>query len=262
MRGETTMIVQRTFVLSIALACLLIAGQIAVAQVKNESGPAAPVTFSDADEAARQKILDSARWRRLNRQFVDWVSVQRVYTPEQLDAVKADLVARVARLSPRELEDFMEDMEDRLSVLTSPEAADARAWLTDFLAVARNPEQQLGRERPDVLNMSAAQIRQEIAWLHQRREQRQRAQTAFQQGREVRSRGVQQARQRRNDAQQQAVDARSRAAANQHARTRYTPNFADRPGHTDLRPQPMGAPIYNVSPWGTPIYWHPLVGTW
>jgi hypothetical protein len=256
------MIVQRAFLVAIALACLPIARQSAVAQDKNDSGPVELAAFSEADQEARQKILDSDRWRRLNRQFDDWVSVQQVYTPEQLEAVKADLVARIARMSPRELEVFMEDMEDRLAVLTSPEAADARAWLGQFLAVARNPEQQLGRERPDVLNMSASQIRQEIAWLHQRREARQRSQTAFQQGREVRSRGVQQARQRRNDAQQQAIDARSRAAANAHARTRYTPRFEDRPGHTDLRPQPMGAPIYNVSPWGTPIYWHPLVGTW
>jgi hypothetical protein len=256
------MIVQRAFVIAIALACLSIARQSAVAQNENDSASAAPSTFSESDQAARQRILDSDRWRRLNRRFVDWVSVQQVYTPEQLDAVKAELVARIARMSPRDLEDFMEDMEDRLDVLTSPEAADARAWLADFLVVARNPEQQLGRERPDVLNMSASQIRQEIAWLHQRREQRQRAQTAFQQGREVRSRGVQQARQRRSDTQQQGIEARSRAAANAHARTQYTPDFRDRPGHSDLRPQPMGAPIYNVSPWGTPLYWHPLVGTW
>ena len=68
-------------------------------------------------------------------------------------------------MSPAELEEFLKDMEERLEVLTSPEAEDARAWLEQFMAVARNPEQQLGMSRPDVLNMTASQVRLELQRL-------------------------------------------------------------------------------------------------
>jgi hypothetical protein len=194
------------------------------------------------------------------RTFNDWLSVQQVYTAEQLARVRAELSAKVAAMSPRELEGFLKDMEERLEVLTSPEAEDARQWLAQFLAVARNPEAQLGRSRPDVLNMTASQIRQELQWLEQHRAARQQSHVAFSQGRALQqqtARGVQDAR---RQAQSRTVASRSRAAANTQFRSQYAPRPQDLPNTSDLRPQPMGTPIYSVSPWGTPVYWHPMAG--
>jgi hypothetical protein len=164
-------------------------------------------------------------------------------------------------MSPRELEKFLKDMEDRLAVLTSPEAEDARLWLAQFLAVARNPEAQLGRSRPDVLNMTASQIRQELLWLQQHRAARQQSQAAFQQGRALQKQAASQVHETTRQAQVQAAETRSRAAAEQ-LRSLYAPRPSDRKRHGEIIPPATGPPIYSVSPWGTPIYWHPMRGQW
>jgi hypothetical protein len=165
-------------------------------------------------------------------------------------------------MTSRELEEFLKDMEERLEILTSPEAEDARQWLAQFLAVARNPEAQLGRNRPDVLNMTASQIRQEIQWLEQHRSARQRAHAASSQGRALQQQSALGVHYARRQAQGRAAESRSRAAANAQFRSQYAPLPQDRPNYSDLRPKPMGPPIYSVSPWGTPIYWHPMAGQW
>jgi hypothetical protein len=152
-------------------------------------------------------------------------------------------------------------MEDRLAVLTSPEAEDARLWLAQFLAVAKNPEAQLGRSRPDVLNMTAGQIRQELLWLQQHRAARQQSQAAFQQGRTLQKQAALGVHDARSQGQNQVAESRARAASAQF-RSEYSPSADGRPPFSDLRLDTLGRPIYSVSPWGTPIYWHPMRGQW
>jgi hypothetical protein len=141
----------------------------------------------------------------------------------------------------------MEDMEDRLAVLLSPEAEDARQWMSQFLAVAANPEQTLGRPLPDVANMTASQIRQEIQWLQEHRAARQRAHTPG-----VQSRQLQAGRQ---PVRPQPPDRSSWPANNQTRPSRYAPQ-------AELRPQPLTVTSYAVSPWGTPIIFNPLSDRW
>jgi hypothetical protein len=216
---------------------------------------------ADSAEAERRRIFEGDRWRRMSHTLHDWLSVQQVYSAEQVAAIQAELSAKVAQMTPRELEKFLQDMEQRLEVLTSPQAEEAREWLAHFFATRRNPESQLRRSRPDVLNMTASQIRQEIEWLQQHRAGRQQTNLALNQARALQQQnalGVQDARQQ---AQTRAAESRSRAAGNQF-RSPYAPRPQNLPNTSDLRPKPMGTPIYSVSPWGTPIYWHPLAGQW
>jgi hypothetical protein len=255
------MSVQRFFAMAIALALSSASWQCSFAQEQSAASTTAAAAPGDSQEAARRQILESDRWRRTFRKFEEWVSVQQVYTEEQLAAVRAELTGRIATMSPRELEVFLKDMEHRLAVLTSPEAEDARHWLSQFLAVARNPEAQLGRSRPDVLNMTAGQIRQELLWLQQHRAARQQSQAAFQQGRALQHQAASQVRDTRRQSQGQAAETRSRSAAEQ-LRSLYAPRPADRLGHGEIIPPAMGPPIYSVSPWGTPVYWHPMRGQW
>jgi hypothetical protein len=209
-----------------------------------------------SQESERRRILESDRWRRAYRTFNGWLSVQQVYTTEQLAALRAELAARVARMSPRELEEFLEDMEERLEVLTSPEAEDARRWLAEFFSMARNPEAQLGRSRPDVLNMSAGQIRQELQWLEQHRAGRRQTQAAFAQTRAQQAALAQESRDATLQAQQHSRDVRSRAAENWQYRSAYSPRRDDSPRR---RERFEGArPFYRISPWGTPIRWDPF----
>ena len=183
--GEPKAMLRHSSALTIAMFLAANGWLISAAARSGRAAREANSAEDEAQETARRKILESDRWRRANRSLNEWLSVQQVYRPEQVDAIKSELRERIAHMSPRELEDLLKDMEDRLEVLRSPEAEDARQWLKQFLAVARNPEQQLGRTRPDVLNMTASQIRQEIQWLQQHRESRLQAQAAFDRTRSV-----------------------------------------------------------------------------
>ena len=208
---------------------------------------------ADPQDAARRQILESDRWRKAGDTLNEWLSVQQVYSPDQVAAIKAELKEKIAKMSPQELEKLLSEMEARLAVLSSPEAADARVWLAQFLATARNPEQLLGRSRPDLINMSAEEIREEIEWLQQHRGSRQQAQTAFEQGRALQVQSAQQTQAARTQAQ----NVPSRAATN-NAGARSP--FAPLSGRREL---PLVRPIvYDVGPWGLPVLWHPLNNFW
>jgi hypothetical protein len=199
----------------------------------------------DSQDEARRAILDSDRWRRTTRQFDEWLSVQQLYRPDQVETIKAEMKQRIAHMSPRELEDFLDDMEARLHVLLSPEAAGARSWLNQFLAVARNPEQQLGRELPDVLNMNASQIRQELQWLQEHRDSRQQAQEAFNRTRAIQAQAAQNAQAARNAARGPVAN-----------RNRWPANTPPRRDPLPRREQPTMPPnpVFMIGPWGAPYF--------
>jgi chemotaxis protein histidine kinase CheA len=246
---------------TIALVMATLDGPVSLAQQQVDRPQSSAGTPADSREADRRRIVESDRWQQMGRTLHEWLSVQQVYPAEQVAAIRADLSARASQMSPRELEEFMHEMEERLDVLTSPEAEEARQWLAHFFATRRNPEAQLRRSRPDVLNMTASQIRQELQWLEQHRAGRQQSNSAFGQARALQQQtalGVHDARQQ---AQVAAADRRSRAAATQF-RSPYAPRPQNLPNTSELVPKPMGTPIYSVSPWGTPIYWHPMAGQW
>ena len=207
----------------------------------------------DPQEAARRKIMESDRWRRTRREFNEWLSVQRIYNPDEVAAMKAELTARIAKMSPGELENFMKETEEKLAVLASPDAEEARVWVSQFLSVARNAEEQLRNKRPDVMNMTASEIRHELQQFQQQRASRQQAQATFNQGRDLRVQSAQQVQASRTQSREQAQNRPSRAATiNVGGRSQYAPQ-------RELRPAPIRTPlIYDVGPWGTPILWHPL----
>jgi len=115
----------------------------------------------------------------------EWLSVQQIYTPSQLRKVKAELNARIARMSPQELLDFLSDMDAKLKILTGKEAEQARLWVEQRLATQANltPE-QLKQMRPDVLNMTSAQLQQRLLAWQEQRQHTISVQKAFERGRE------------------------------------------------------------------------------
>lgn len=217
---------------------------------------AAPSKANEATiDAGRRMILESDRWKRAYNSFNEWLAVQQVYTPEQAAQIKGEMRGRIEKMSPDELKQFLKEMEDRLHVLSSPEAADARTWLQQFFAVARNPEQQLGRQRPDVLNMSADEIRQEIEWVQQTREQRQRSQAAFNSARASQGRVAADMRDQRRQGMQGTPPNRNNWPANTPPnRSRYAPR-------REREPLPP-TPVHSVSPWGVPIFRYPHANWW
>ncbi len=258
----THMITQR---ITWAIIGVVVAGNgcLAAEQTEPGSAPAAPVTSQTAAlEAQRQQVLTSERWRQARRAFDEWLSVQRLYSPAEVAMMKAELRSRVDNSTPGELQDLLEDMESRLVVLNSDEAWQARAWLEQFLSRARNAEEQVREKRPDVMNMSASQIRQELDRFQQRRGAQQQSQAAFDRGRQIQMQSVQSRKTSQKQAQTQVQDARSRAAQTNQSnfmRSRYTP-ATQLPGFSDPANRP--GPVYQVGPWGSPYGWHPMGGGW
>lgn len=234
----------RCFVAVLALANLWVALSLH-AQPPAESSRKNQGATTDVDHE-RQQILESDRWRRTMRDLDEWLSVQTIYSEGEVAAIQANLRENMASKSAAELEQLLKDMEDRLKVLTSPEAKDARLWLADFMAVARNPEQQLGRQMPDVWNMTASQIRQEIQWLQQTRAQRQQTHSSFQQSRAVQAQVARDAKSNRQTARSFGTNRADWPANNPRRPSQYAPQ-------PELRPQPLSLPW--ISPWGHPIDW-------
>lgn len=217
-------------------------------------GPAGQ-TSPSAQKAARDRILQSEKWRHAQRAWDEWLSVQQIYTSDEIAAMREEMSARVAEMSPHELENFMKDMDGRLEVLLSPEAKEARQWLGQFRSAVRDPEAILGRPLPDVANMSASQIREEIQWLQQHREARQQAQATSLSARQLQLQTAQGIQASRQQAMQQTQNRSNWPSNNPVRRSPYAPQR--RPV-----PLPPDNPVISISPWGTPIQWHPLGIDW
>lgn len=214
-------------------------------------GAAPAVGAADTVEAQRREIMESDRWRRTTRGLNEWLSVQQLYSPDEVAVLRSQFRARVARMSPTELKNHLDDMEAKLEVLSSPEAEDARRWMSQFLAVqAKYTDAQLRAKRPDVANMTARQIRQELENFQARRGVGQQSQAAVSQ---ARAQQVQSAQARRQT-QTMAQPSRAATIGNQNAMPQR-----DLPGHTD--PNTIDRSFYSVGPWGHPFRWDPL-GTW
>jgi hypothetical protein len=224
-----------------------------------QTSPAASGTeipAADANAAARRQIVESDRWKQMRSAFDQWLSVQQIYTMDEVASMRAELNDRARAMSPQELEGLLSEMEQRLAVLTSPEAEQARMWVSQFLAVqAKHSDEELRQMRPDVMNMTAGQIRNELQQFQQRRLATQQSQAAFDRGRALQVQSAQGMQDARRSANQPAQNSGSRAASHTEFRV---PN-APRRDPPLLINQP---PIYTVGPWGSPIRFDPLRTRW
>jgi hypothetical protein len=240
----------------VLFALVLFAAGVSEVSQAQQLPPAAGATKPlPADETARQQILQSERWQNAARGLEQWLSVQQIYSPQEVAVLRAQFRARVQRMTPAELEKQLNEMEAKLAVLASPDAEDARRWLAQFLAVqAKYSPEQLRQMRPDIANMTAAQIREELQQFQARRGQASLTQSATAQGRALQ---VQSAR-NVQDARRQAMDAGRQHAA-QGAATAATFPQPSQPPRPQVVPLQPGPPTYTVGPWGNPIRWDPFV---
>ncbi len=138
-----------------------VADTAAATKAGQASPTSAPAAWRPDEAERRQVIVTSPEWHAMQHGLKEWLSIQQVYTPKQLRKVKADLNAKVARMSPKQLVDFMEDMDAKLKILQGKEAEQARLWAEQRLATQVNltPE-QMKKLRPDVLEMTADQLQE------------------------------------------------------------------------------------------------------
>jgi hypothetical protein len=221
---------------------------------QNNSSRATASATADSQATARQAVLQSDEWRRMQRDLDQWLFVQQIYTPAEITKMKAEFSSRIGHMSAAELRDFMKDIQQRLKVLNSPEAAEARAWLAQRLAVLRDPDTERRRLRPDVANMTAGEIRQELQQFEQRQAAMQQSQAAFGRTRQFQMQNARDLQASRRQAMEQR---QSRPAA---THREFRSPYAPLPNRTDVPAnQP---PLFDVSPWGAPIRWHPFADEW
>ena len=145
-----------------------------------------PSQATPEDAARKVEIMSGPRWRRAIFELGEWLSSQEIYSPQQVNRIKADFNRRVSGLSSYELEYLLDDLDAKFKVLETPEARDAKAWLGQYLsAMSDQRRAEALRDVPDVVTMTSSQLQQEINRIEQKRTSLQQRQQAFDQSRDV-----------------------------------------------------------------------------
>ena len=203
-----------------------------------------PARKAQDDLAKKAEILRSPRWRRAVFELGSWLDSQEIYSPQQVHRIKSDFNQRVAKMSSYELEYLLEDLESKFKVLDSPEAQDARAWVGQYLAaMSDRKREEVLKDIPDVVTMSAGQLSQEIQKIEAQRQSLQRQQAAFDQGRQQLVEQAQLAR-------QATAQAAAAAAAQANAGPASSPYRSQGGGKPPFSDSQGGGMSIGVGPWG------------
>ncbi|MDZ4780860.1 MAG: hypothetical protein SGJ19_11455 [Planctomycetia bacterium] len=159
----------------------------------------APATAAPFDEAAevssdpaKQKILSSKEWREVRRSLHEWLSVQKIYSPSEIASIKAQVDSKIANMTAADLQDFLDDMRDKVAILLSKEGEDARTWLAQYLAVRVVSKDQWDKMRPDVVHMTAQQLKEKLEQLNQQQAAATEQSKAAAQGRDLQAQAIRQ----------------------------------------------------------------------
>lgn len=117
----------------------------------------------DGDFARKADIMHGPRWQRTIAEFGGWLTTQTVYSAADVQRIKRQFNARVAAMSSYELEYLLDSIAAKLQLLDTPEARDAKAWLGEYLSAMSDARRaEALRSVPDLLDMNATQLWQEI----------------------------------------------------------------------------------------------------
>jgi len=200
----------------------------------------------DGDLARKAEIMNSSRWRRAIFELGEWLASQQIYSPQQVRNIKVDFNRRVAAMSSYELEYLLDDLDAKFKVMDTPEARDAKQWLGQYLSVMSDSKRaEVLKDMPNVVQMSSAQLQQEINRIEQKRSGLQQRQEAFDQGRQALVDRAQAAR-------QATAAASNAAAARSQSGAAFSPYRAPsqgggKPPFSDARGSGMNV---GVGPWG------------
>ena len=196
------------------------------------TAPEADLASTDCDLVRKADIMRGSQWQRAVAELSGWLATQRVYTPTEVRRIKVRFNEQVAAMSSYELEYLLDSVDQKMRLLDTPEARDAKAWLGEYLSAmsdARRAEEL--RTVPNLLDMNAAQLWEEIQRINGKRaslQQRQQGVAARQgalAGRAVANR-------------QSSAEASRAAAARLHSA----------PAHSPYRPSGGSAPFSDVQP--------------
>jgi hypothetical protein len=129
--------------------------------------------------ATNQGVADSREWQDARRELHEWLSVQKLYSEQEIEQMLNDLRLRVAGMNEKERAEFLREMQGRLAVLNSDQAQQARAWVGETMSrLTPAARQQFKAQLPDVANMTESQMRQYLSKMQMRQAARQRDRAA------------------------------------------------------------------------------------
>jgi hypothetical protein len=177
-----------------------------------------PVAAEPSDAAAKEKILAGPAWKQVYDEFQKWLASQAIYTPADVERIKANLKAQVQSLPASELQGFVDDWQAKLKVFNGKDFQDAQQWLGEYLSVLadgfrRRTLKNLGLE--NVANMTASQLEDAIVRIRANRLATLQQQAAFNQSRQQMVRMVQQSNAATQQAQQQTNSGAAQFGTNQ-----------------------------------------------
>lgn len=146
--------------------------------------PEVTVAGNECDLVRKADLMDGAQWQRAVAELGGWLATQTVYTPAEVWRIKVRFNEQVAAMSSYELEYLLDSIDQKMRLLETPQARDAKAWLGEYLsAMSDSRRAQELRNVPNLLDMDAAQLWQEIQRIDRKRatlQQRQQGVTARQ----------------------------------------------------------------------------------
>lgn len=198
-------------VLSAAVMLSTMAGLPAVRPARADEPPASGRSSDASQQKSREAWLKSDAWRKTMLGLNEWFSVQSIYDQDQAAEVKQQLQQRWEQMSVDELEDFQQDLDAKLQMVLSPDGRRILGWVKANLEAASPAYRKtLDLQTPDVLKLTAAQLRDQLDALEQRRSATRSETTAIEHARQARISALQAEQRRQEQERERALD---RAAA-------------------------------------------------
>jgi hypothetical protein len=194
-----------------AAACL---GPITLARAFDDS------SSSDRSSPARD-IRASESWQKTMNGLDEWFSVQPIYNRQEVDAIKSDLSRRLEEMSSEELGAFQQGLDAKLEMVLGPEGRDILGWVAaSWAAASPSYRKKLDVHYPDLMKLTAAQLREQLDLLERKREAA-RTQTAkLEQFRQARIAALQSEQRQQFEERERTLD---RGASGGGYRTPYHP---------------------------------------
>lgn len=123
----------------------------------------AEAASAECDLARKADIMRGARWQQAIAELRAWFATQTIHSPAEVRRIKVRFNERVAAMSSYDIEYLLDTIAEKMELLDTPEARDAKAWLGDYLSAMSDARRaQELRALPNLLDMNAAELRQEI----------------------------------------------------------------------------------------------------
>lgn len=185
----------------------VVAGLAAPQSAAAAGPPAKQKERTRSDTARREVLLKSESWRKTMADLDQWYSAQPIYDAKQIDDIKQKTQQRVQSMSADELEEYRHDVEARLAILESPDARDILNWVAANQAAASPAyRKKMEIQYPDVARLNAAQLREQLDLLAQKRAAAQNQTAALERARESRIAALQAEQRQQYDERERALD--------------------------------------------------------